>query len=413
MAGLAAEGPCGNIDLTAVAAVLGERPRYSRSRSVGDHASCQFASTNDRVSLFLDRHPNGATVTNYQRSPERVDAPGIEAYREYGRLLLVGAGRVLSLEAEEETPGLVELATAAAKAYGMEQGSGDPPEPDVGTDPCDLLKPEELGRVSYFGGGGQWQPVVSRGVWIYGSEVPVASCGYDTSDEVVRADSRPHVEVQLSTEPFDPVAADDEFEPDDREPVDGLGDRAYYAFDSDDTWLVIERSGTQLTIHSEVSHIDRGNVGDDRIQADFEQLARTALGRLPATIEIAESAAAAPCSEAEPAIADALGDRPRYARSATTDWVASCTYTTAAGVTTQVDVRYDLDRKDLAPARKDGTPVGDGTPEIRESHGLVTVLGETSMLTLSLYEPGRRAFPSEYGADHLAVANAAAALLDR
>jgi hypothetical protein len=391
--GLVAEGPCAQVDRSAVAAALGSRVGYSRSRSSNDQDSCVFTTDRgQRAELTLTKHPDGRKATDIQRRAPKLDLPGVDAYWYLGEVLVYGSGQELSIDAQTRdlTPELSKLVNAAVKAYRMRQTTPSS-SPSGGTDPCALLSPEQAGRLDFSARKPTPFRVVSRAVWTYGDNVPVDTCGYERYRVV--AGERPDLEVGIAPGHYDPVVEDDDF-PKPRQPVDGLGDRAYFVHDSDEGWLVVERGQAQLTLHSELSYQDESAT----VQARQMRAAREALTKLPTQVEVAATVTDPACSRAGAAVAGAVGARLRYTRGVASQFAATCTYTMTNGTVAQIGVERGLTDEDLQKRREDPTSL--------------EVFGARSMLTVSVHEPGKRAFPSDLGPDDVALAKAVKPLLD-
>jgi hypothetical protein len=415
--GLAAGGPCAKIDRNAVAAALGGPPSHSRSRSSGDQDSCFFTTDRGRqAELTLTKHPDGRKATTIQRGSAKLGAAGVDAYWRNGEVLVYGNGQELSirlpsipvLEAKP-LPGLIKLTGAAATAYGVRQPTRSPGSGDTG--PCALLTPQEAGWLDLSEHEPAELRVVSRAVWTYGDGVPVDTCGYERFRKV--AGERPDVEVGIAAGHYDPVADDDLF-PKDRQPVDGLGDRAYFVHDSDEGWLVVERGQTQLTLHAKLSYQDENAT----VRTAFVRAARAAFPRLPADVEIAASVTDPACARIGAAVARSVNGELRYTRSVASHFAASCTYTMATGLAVQVGAEKNVTAGDLKKDRERGAPfdapgLDAGYSGLWSSQGgLIKVFGRSSLLTISVHEPGKRAFPSDLGPADVALAKAAEPLLE-
>ncbi|GAB3427623.1 hypothetical protein [Flindersiella endophytica] len=420
IAGLIARGPCARVDRSALAAALGGRVGHSRSLSSGAGDTCSFTAANDRrAELTLVERPDGRQATAIQRAAPRLDLPGVDAYWHTGEAVVYANGRALSIQAPAGmpvpearlTPGLVELAGAAARAYGLRDATPSPRPAAGSTDPCALLTPEEVGRLDF---SVRDEPVplsvVTRAVWSYGDNVPVDTCGYERFRTV--AGERPDVEVAIAAGHYDPVAEDDRF-PKEPESLDGLGDRAYFVSDSDETWLVVERGPVQLTLHGRLSY------QDDRttVRTRYLRAAQAALTRLPEQASIAASVTDPACSKAGAAIAGAVGGKLRYTRGVSSGFAATCTYTMASGSVVQVGVERDLTAADLRKEREhatrfDAPDVDAGYSGLWSSQGdLIKVFGTGAMLTISAHDPGKRAFPTDLGPGDIELARAAEPLL--
>lgn len=415
--GLTADGPCAKVDRNAVAAALGGRPSHSRSRSSADLDSCFFTTDRGRrAEVTLTKHPNGRRATAIQRGSAKLGPAGVDAYWHNGAVLVYGNGQELSIQLPDTPvpeakplPGLIKLAGAAAAAYQLRQPTPSPGSGDTG--PCALLTPQEAGWLDLSAHEPAELRVVSRAVWTYGDGVPVDTCGYERFRTV--AGERPDVEVGIAARHYDPVADDDRF-PKDRQPVDGLGDRAYFVHDSDEGWLVVERGKAQLTLHGKLSYQDEKTTA----RTAFLRAARAALPRLPAEVEIAATVTDPACATVGSAVARSVNGELRYTRGVASEFATSCTYTMASGRAVQVGAERNVTADDLKRDRERGEPfdvpgLDAGYSDLWSSDGgLIKVFGRSSLLTISVHEPGKRAFPSDLGPADIALARAAEPLLE-